>query len=108
MRISLQLYNFKQFFSNGNLWFDYLRFNGEIYDLNNRDAINNNFIMNIMFHHDTLTSFNEIYEYPDEDFCLFHHFPHQKLIYPVIDATKKNKLQLHDLVSDPIYSFVLQ
>jgi hypothetical protein len=89
MRISLQLYNFKQFFSNGNLWFDYLRFNGETYDLNNCDAINNNFIMNIMFHHDTLTSFNQIYEYPDEDFCLFHHFPHQKLIYPVIDATKK-------------------
>ena len=88
MRISLQLYNFKQFFSNGNLWFDYLRYNGEIYDLNNYDTINVNYIMNIMFRHDTLTSFNQIYEYPDEDFCLFYHFPHQKLIYPVIDAPK--------------------
>jgi hypothetical protein len=29
------------------------------------------------------------YEYPDEDFCLFHHFPHNKLVYPLIDPGRK-------------------
>jgi hypothetical protein len=37
--------------------------------------------------------FNEEYLYPDEDFCIFKNFPHQKLLYPylstdsVIDCT---------------------
>jgi hypothetical protein len=89
MRISLQLYDFKEFFSNGNLWFDYLRFNGKNYDLKFYNTRNNANILHLLFQHDKLTVFNKIYDYPDQDFCLFHHFPHEKLIYPVVDPTAK-------------------
>ena len=29
------------------------------------------------------------YDYPEQDFCLFQHFPHKKLVYPLVDPGLK-------------------
>ena len=33
---------------------------------------------------ETLTTLQKGYYYPNEDFCLFEHFPHQQMVYPNI------------------------
>ena len=82
--------NFKQFFhSNKNKW---------MYDLGN-DSVTFNidkpgvrFEPNILLHFNERMNdfkFYETYKYPEEDFCLFSHFPHERLIYPAFDTLGK-------------------
>ena len=85
-RVTLQLFNFKQLFHAGNEWLSYLRYSSTSYDLNDDSIDFKQYTpMVVLFKHNTQTTFNIVYEYPDEDFCLFHRFPHEKIVYPVLD-----------------------
>jgi hypothetical protein len=55
-------------------------------DLNDTNQVNENKKFFMEF---TLTDKNELYEYPEQDFCLFKKFPHEKLVAPII-MTKDN------------------
>ena len=68
-----------------------LNFLGRNLDLE-KDEIRNNlqYVFKIRFKYKLNVSFiNQIYEYPDEDFCLFRHFPHDNLVLPIIVPGKK-------------------
>jgi hypothetical protein len=85
-KISLVLYNFKQFFhATQNEWFSSLKHDAKSFDLAEYNKKNNINLLNILFKHDSETSFNTVYAYPDEDFCLFRRFPHAKIVYPILD-----------------------
>lgn len=90
-RIDLQVDNFKELFHRGNKWMRYLN-SGINVDLNDQLDINKNIenFMVIRFKYKLNVSFiNPIYEYPDEDFCLFQYFPHKHLVLPVLLPGKK-------------------
>jgi hypothetical protein len=38
--------------------------------------------------------FKHTYAYPDEDFCIFYNFPHEKLIYPVASSYTPTILEI--------------
>ena len=82
IRLYVKLFNQREFFHNGNEWFGYLKYKQKEY---NMDTVKSGSILFITFNTYVLQLFQEIYDYPDEDFCLFHHFPHNKLVYPKID-----------------------
>ena len=84
--ISLNLDKFKQFYHNGNKWFKYLYYNEKNYNLNIKKKLNLNMII-LLIH--SYNIFSYTYDYPDEDFCLFRDFPHEKLVYPLIDPGYK-------------------
>ena len=86
-KISLNLHNMRDFFHQGNKWLPYLKYNSGLVDLS-VNKIYNAPILNVLFRHDALSSFNQVYKYPDEDFCLFYRFPHEKLVYPLLDPGK--------------------
>jgi hypothetical protein len=92
--IDFQIDNFREFFQQGNAWFNDLNTN-IILDLNNSDPsskINPNYIMKIRFKYQTAsTSFDIYYEYLDEDLCLFKNFPHSRAVYAVLDPGKSLK-----------------
>lgn len=69
--IRIALSNFKVFFNNGNQWMKYL--NLDFKPLN----------LSLDFRHlNEQVSFDSVYEYPDEDLCLFKDFPHDRFVYP--------------------------
>jgi hypothetical protein len=80
----------KQFFhSNKNKWMHGLRYSSDIYDIDEPGVKYN---PKLFIHFNEKKSdfkFYEIYKYPEEDFCLFSHFPHNKLIYPLFDTLEK-------------------
>lgn len=80
--IELELLNFDQFLKTDETWMRYLNVNVTV-DLNNQtDVINNRENQMFLVLRDAL----EKYEFPDEDFCLFRNFPHQKLVFPIIES----------------------
>lgn len=89
--IDLQLDNFKAFFHKGNKWMVGLN-SGIKVNLSNQQQIQRFFRnkLTIRFFYKQNKSFiNEIYEYPDKDFCLFKHFPHDRMVVPLILPGKK-------------------
>ena len=79
--LHFKLDNFRHFFHqvNGTKW---------IKNLNEAKKS----IMLLRFQHPiNYTSFNMIYTYPNEDLCLFKDFPHNNLVYPIIEGGKKLK-----------------
>ena len=87
-RISLRLYNFKQFYHQGNKWFDYIRYSMEDSEVTKMNKISSDALLNILLNHNNDTTFNSVYTYEDEDFCLFARFPHAKLVYPIVDPAE--------------------
>ena len=81
VKIFIKIFNLKNFFHDGNKWFDSLRYNQQNSDLKN--------ILVITFRSPAETMIHITYNYPDEDFCLFSNFPHNKLVYPLIDPGEK-------------------
>jgi len=81
--IRIRAQNVKQLFAANNKWLEYLNYNLEIVDLNGpKDYIFNllpNSIFLIIYQTFPKLSF---YDYPNEDFCLFAKFPHNKLVFP--------------------------
>jgi hypothetical protein len=83
--------NFKQLFHNGNEWMSYLN-NQVVVDLNNKISkiLIQRLHMKIRFQYGkSFSSFNSVYDYPNEDFCLFKHFPHNHLVFPMIAPGKR-------------------
>ena len=89
--LDLQIDNFKEFFHNGNNWMKDLNFSDKNLDLRKEEIKNNlKYVFKIRFKYKLNISFiNQVYEYPDEDFCLFRHFPHDSLVLPIIVPGKK-------------------
>ena len=44
--------------------------------------------MYLTFEYPLKVSFDRIYEYPDEDICIFRHFPHKHMVYPLFRPGK--------------------
>lgn len=83
--IELEMLNFGIFIKTDQSWMKYL--NGNItVDLNNQNDLDNNKNNRMKL---VLADLNLSYTYPEEDFCNFKDFPHNKLVFPVI-VTKKN------------------
>lgn len=67
----LELNNFDLFFKKSDLeW---------LQSLNSDQSMGSEFKL-------VLRDTNRSYEYPDEDFCLFKNFPHEKLVFPIIHS----------------------
>ena len=92
LSIFLTLYNFRELFHNTNtLWMN---------SLNERLHINMNNSMQVSQYADkyvnidlayppsNLVVFEKVYDFPDEDFCLFKRFPHDQLVLPHIYAPR--------------------
>jgi hypothetical protein len=89
--VDIRIENFKAFFHRGNHWLKYLNEEVKI-NLYNINEINSriNEYMRLRFEYSKqATSFDRIYEYPEEDICLFKDFPHDHLVYPMIVPGKK-------------------
>ena len=86
--IDFQIDNFKQFFHESqNKWMNHLNFyvNVNLTDLKGLKKANYDKMIVIKFQHlKNFVSFTPIYDYPNEDICLFKDFPHERLVYPVI------------------------
>ena len=83
--------NFRQLFHNGNEWMTYLN-KPVVVDLNHIKAKNviEKLHMKIRFQYGKVfSSFNSVYDYPNEDFCLFKHFPHNHLVFPMMVPGKR-------------------
>ena len=78
----------REFFHKGTKWIELL--NGHVYadlnktDLNlDRDLESNMKTLRFVYRKSKAT-FDSIYSYPNEDFCLFKSFPHANLVMPII------------------------
>ena len=84
--ITFNTIKIRTLFHNGNGWLGYLRFSDKKSSLNKiYDFPNLLLILVNDYQPNTLT---HLYEYLDEDFCLFSNFPHEKLVYPLIQPGK--------------------
>jgi hypothetical protein len=70
--VSLILEKIESFYHNGNNWLSYLGYG--------KDPTEKLLVQ--IWHSNNILA--KTYDYPDEDFCLFAHFPHERLVYPVI------------------------
>ncbi len=75
-----------RFFRQDNLdWVLSLNYNLRKVNLLNSFEVNNNRLSKLILQiFETKSYFKKGYSYPDEDFCVFKNFPHNKLIYPSI------------------------
>lgn len=87
--IDLDLDNFRQFFHYGstNKWLSQLNPNVYINDMSQLENVNlklkNRLLVRFQLVR-TRVSFSQVYEYTDEDLCLFKDFPHKRLVLPLI------------------------
>ena len=90
-RITFKLSNFRQLFHSGNRWMTSL--NAELnVDLNNSRQVNayaHKWLYIMFVYPQSFVSFDRVYEYPDEDFCIFKTFPHRHLVLPLIYPGEK-------------------
>ena len=85
-KIMLNLDKIEGLYQNGNKWLSYLRYYEKGYNLTLFKLFFYELI--IIITHQT-NIFSYVYDYPDQDFCLFYHFPHSKQVYPLIDPDRK-------------------
>ena len=89
--VDLLIDNLKDLFHRGNKWMMYLNNHVQV-NLSNQTEIKSKISssLNIRFLYKAQKSFiTQIYEYPDEDFCLFQYFPHDHLVLPLLVPGKK-------------------
>ena len=87
--IMISIDNLKRFFEKGNEWMAYLNTQVDARHNYSEIYINKNWLKIRFEIMNRYASFNTIYTYPDEDFCLFKHFPHQRLVFPMLVFDKK-------------------
>jgi hypothetical protein len=76
-KINLCISNLKEVYHMGNQWMSYLNNLGKN-------------LLRLEFRHQIrYASFDSIYEYPNEDLCLFKDFPHERAVYPFILPGKR-------------------
>jgi len=87
--IILNIENFSAFFQSGLKWMRHLNSDLNV-DLNSTEKFEYYKARTIIVQFfDPRLIFNEPYEYPDRDFCLFKDFPHNQLVYPAIIVAKR-------------------
>ena len=88
--IEFRIDNMRDFFHQGNTWMIYLSFYKN-YSLTSvtKTEVKRSFLFLGFKYLKHLVSFNKIYEYPNEDICLFKEFPHHRLVYPVMTPGKE-------------------
>jgi len=85
--------NVQSLFAAKNKWLNYLNMDVNI-DLNSQEIIYENIFDLVLFQ---IFSNVTYYEYPNEDFCYFKDFPHQKLVLPQLRPAYKTKLTCTEL-----------
>ena len=88
--INLQINNLKNFFHAGNNWMLFINYYISV-NLKSKTSIQSNMhnFMRIRFQNSrNFNSFISIYEYPNEDICLFKDFPHNRLVLPILSTGK--------------------
>ena len=89
VEIRLSLNKLKEFHLNGNDWMHYLCYNKKSHQVK---GTNKPLKYNLLIVFDSFYASKQLverYVYPDEDFCLFSHFPHDKLVLPKIYVDEK-------------------
>jgi hypothetical protein len=86
--IDLAISNLRELFHQGNKWMNYLNLNLSISNRSGRVQFENRLIIEFAYLKRSV-SFDSIYEYPNEDLCLFKDFPHERLVYPIIVPGKR-------------------
>jgi hypothetical protein len=80
--IDFQLDNIKEFFHSGLKWLSFI--NRDV-TYSNETEIDYHLFATLRFLYiKNSVSFDPIYEYPNEDICLFKDFPHERLVFPLI------------------------
>jgi len=81
--IDFQLDNFREFFHGGLKWLSFI--NRDV-TYSNETEIDYRLLAILRFLYiKNGVSFDPIYEYPDEDICLFKDFPHTRLVMPILN-----------------------
>ena len=105
--VDLQLDNFKSFFHKGNAWMAGLNSKIKV-NLSNHNEVYKFFSsrmkVRFLYKHNK-SVITQVYTYPDEDFCLFEHFPHDHLVVPIILPGKKIECSCTLLWLIQYYSF---
>ena len=86
--LMLKINNLNDFFHNDHKWLASLNSNVQV-RLNNKKDVHAQILQRKYFIFNILSSkvfesFLNVYEYPDEDLCLFKQFPHEHLVFPFI------------------------
>jgi len=81
-RLILQVNNMVKFLHSGTKWMTHLN---ENFNSENNARL---FILKLVYSRE-MVSFDSIYEYPNEDLCLFKDFPHERLVVPMIVPGRK-------------------
>ena len=108
--VDILIDNYRDFFSKGNKWMKYLnnKVRVNLSDANEvNEKINEQYSKIRLQYKKKYSIINEIYEYPDEDFCLFQHFPHDHLVFPMIIPGKKIKCSCTVLWLVQYYSYYI-
>ena len=85
------LANLREFFHSGTEWFDSLKNNLKSNFSDTYLNFSDEDIMKIYFLWDSVVSL-DIYDYPNEDFCLFYKFPIQRLIVPILNQGRNYEI----------------
>jgi hypothetical protein len=81
--LRIQTQHVKKLFATNNKWFEYLNNDLNPIDLDGPDVYVSLFMQESIFLiiYQTFSKVT-LYDYPNEDFCLFSKFPHDKLVFP--------------------------
>ncbi len=91
-KITFHLFSLKMFFNRGTKWLEFLNYQSDI-EMVDHNQTSNGSVLNStqllvrfkQFLNRAIHLNVETYAYPDEDFCLFAQFPHEKNVFPVLD-----------------------
>ena len=92
-KLTFFLANLRDFFHSGTEWFESLNnnFKGN-FSINDLSLFENE-LMSVYFLWDIVTSL-DIYDFPDEDFCLFYKFPIERFIFPFVKQRDRSDIYL--------------
>lgn len=82
---ALKIRNFRELINMGNHWMKYLNYGVKV-NLSDTSDVYRNSNKQMLFE---MNDLNLDYDYPESDFCLFQNYPHERLVFPIIQ-TKKN------------------
>jgi hypothetical protein len=85
--IDFAISNLKYFFHLGNKWMNYLNLN--VSKINMGENSKRNLLVLKFIYLKQTVSFDLMYEYPNEDLCLFKDFPHERFVFPLIIPGKQ-------------------
>ena len=90
--LQLIISNLRQLLQNNNKWLMGLNSDVNV-DVDDRKSVVTNLpyllVFQIVQKGKMESMLDSVYEFPDEDFCLFQHFPHNHLVYPSIISANK-------------------